>query len=100
MSKLLCVILGGAIVASGCGTTAADGEGAAADAATTTATTKAVGTKASAPSFREVTIPSGTTLSLSLTSALASDTSKVEDAVTAELTHAVTVDGGNALPVG
>lgn len=105
MSKLLCVILGGAIFASGCGTTAADGEAAATDAAITGARTKAAATtavaaKASAPSYRQVTIPSGTILSLSLTSALASDTSKIEDAVSAELTHAVSVDGRNALPVG
>jgi hypothetical protein len=110
MSKLLCVILGGAIFATGCGTTAADGGGAAADAAITGGTPKAessspapsrqVATKAPAPSYREVTIPSGTTLRLSLTSAVASDTSKVEDAVTAELTQAVTVDGRDVLPAG
>ena len=110
MSKLLCVILGGAIFASACGTTAADSAGAATDAAITGGKPTAaasrpkpvsdVATKAPAPSYREVTIPSGTTLSLSLTSAVASDTSKVEDAVSAELTHAVAVDGRNVLPAG
>jgi hypothetical protein len=50
--------------------------------------------------FREVTIPSGTTLSATLTTAVASDTSKVEDAVRATLTHAVSADGLEALPAG
>ena len=106
MSKFLCVILGGALLATACTTTAADTE----DAAITGAKTKAASSreapvkrvvpKAATPSYREVTIPSGTTLSLSLTSAVASDTSKVEDAVSAELTHVVNVDGRDVLPVG
>ena len=110
MSKLLCVILGGAILATGCGMTAADSGSAATDEAITGAKPRAesssaapvrqVATKAPAPSYREVTIPSGTTLSLSLTNAVASDTSKVEDAVNAELTHAVIVDGRDVLPAG
>jgi hypothetical protein len=110
MSKLLCVILGGAIFATGCGATAADDSSAATDAAISGGKAKAassspaparkVATKAAAPSYREVTIPSGTTLSLSLTSAVASDTSRVEDAVGAELTQAVTVDGRDVLPAG
>ena len=47
-----------------------------------------------------MTIPSGTTLPLSLTSSMASDTSAVEDAVTAELTRAVSIDGREVLPAG
>ena len=39
--------------------------------------------------YRDVTIPAGTTLPLALTSGIASDTSAVEDVVTAELTRAV-----------
>jgi hypothetical protein len=35
-----------------------------------------------------------------LTSSVGSDTSAVEDAVTAELTHAVTMDGRDVLPAG
>jgi len=109
LTKLLCVILGGAIFATGCGPTAANSDGA--PDATTTGTApnaaasrpapvKETAPKASLPSYREVTIPSGTTLSLSLTSAVASDTSKVEDAVSAELIQAVTVDGRDVLPAG
>ena len=52
------------------------------------------------PAFREVTIPEGTTLRLSLQSAVASDTSRVEDAVRAELREAVVVDGATVLPAG
>src|SRR5258705_11692287 len=75
MSKLLCAILGGAILAIGCGTPAADSEPAA-DATTTGATPKAASsrpapvneaaTKASLPSYREAPIPSVLTASLSL----------------------------------
>ena len=109
MTKLLCVILGGAIFATGCGATAADSDGAP-DAATTGTAPNAAASrpapvtpaaaKAPVANYREITIPSGTTLSLSLTSAVASDTSKVEDAVSAELIQAVTVDGRNVLPAG
>lgn len=52
------------------------------------------------PEYREVTIPAGTTLSLELKSAVASDTSKVEDPVRATLRSPVTVEGVQALPAG
>lgn len=52
------------------------------------------------PEFREVTLPSGTTLRLDLKSAVASDTSAVEDSVRAALRQAVTVDGQTVLPAG
>jgi hypothetical protein len=52
------------------------------------------------PEYREVTIPSGTTLSATLGTSLASDTSKVEDPVRATLKTAVSVDGIQALPAG
>jgi len=110
MSKLLCVILGGAIFASGCGPTAADSGSAATDGAISGAKPGAqssgaapaaqVATKAPAPSYREVTIPSGTTLSLSLTSAVASDTSRVEDAVRGKLAKPIIVAGTTVAPAG
>jgi hypothetical protein len=50
--------------------------------------------------FREVTIPSGTTLSATLATAVASDTSKVEDPVRATLRTAVSAEGLQALPPG
>ena len=52
------------------------------------------------PTYRDVTLPSGTTLPLSLTSSIASDTSAVEDRVTAELTRPVSIDGREVLPAG
>jgi len=50
--------------------------------------------------FREVTIPAGTTLSATLATAVASDTSKVEDPVRATLRTAVSAEGLQALPAG
>src|SRR3954468_21333614 len=50
--------------------------------------------------LREVTIPAGTTLRLTLQSAVASDTSHVEDTVRAELRQAVAVGGTPILPAG
>jgi len=55
---------------------------------------------APAPEYREVTLPAGTILPVELTSAIASDTSRVEDAVRGTLRRAVTVGGVQALPAG
>ena len=52
------------------------------------------------PEYREVTIPAGTTLSLELKTAVASDTSKVEDEVRAALRSPVIVEGVHAIPDG
>lgn len=52
------------------------------------------------PEFVEVTIPAGTTLSATLATAVASDTSKVEDPVRATLRTPVSADGHQALPKG
>jgi hypothetical protein len=72
-----------------CGTTAADTEAAPASAI--------VGRAAAG---RDVTIPAGTLLHLTLSTSVASDTSQVEDAVAAELTNAVMVGDRTALPSG
>jgi hypothetical protein len=53
-----------------------------------------------APTFREVTLPAGTTLRLDLQTAVASDASSLEDSVRASLRQAVEVDGRQVLPVG
>ncbi|HEY3160776.1 MAG TPA: hypothetical protein VGJ78_17540 [Vicinamibacterales bacterium] len=50
--------------------------------------------------FTEVTIPSGTTLRLALSSAVASDTSRVEEPVRATLRSPVTINGHVVLPAG
>ncbi|MEX2661544.1 MAG: hypothetical protein WD227_06430, partial [Vicinamibacterales bacterium] len=52
------------------------------------------------PRYREVTIPAGTVLPLTLRTSVGSDTSHVEDAVRATLRRGVTVDGVEALPAG
>lgn len=52
------------------------------------------------PKFKEVTIPSGTTISLKLQTDVASDTSKVEDKVRATLNKPLVVDGVTAVPAG
>ena len=86
MKGLLLLTLGAALAVSACG-----------------ARTNATGTSPSAENgtaSRTVTIPAGTTLPLALSSAVASDTSAVEDPVTAELTRAITIDGRDVLPAG
>lgn len=53
-----------------------------------------------APAYREVTIPAGTQLAIHLRTTVASDTSHVEDRVSAALRRPVAVRGIEALPVG
>lgn len=50
--------------------------------------------------FREITIPAGTVLPLTLRTSLSSDKSNVEDPVRATLRNAVSVRGAQALPAG
>ena len=52
------------------------------------------------PEYREVTVPTGTTLSVTLGTSLASDTSKVEDPVRATLKAPISVEGVQAIPAG
>jgi len=52
------------------------------------------------PSFREVTVPAGTSLSVKVLNTLASDTSKVEDPVKGSLAKSVVVSGATAIPEG
>jgi hypothetical protein len=53
-----------------------------------------------APAYRDVTVPAGTVLALDLKSSVASDTSRVEDRVTASVRRAVMVGGTEAIPAG
>ena len=107
--KRALLILGAAMLATACTTTAADSDAVpAGDAAPAngvkprTAQAHPAVKKAAAPlqRVREVTIPAGTEIRLSLTSAIASDTSQVEDAVSAEVSQAVTIDGREVVPAG
>jgi hypothetical protein len=95
LTTLLIFTLAATVVASACGTSASD--------ATDTSLTAENGNASgfgTRPAYRDVTIPSGTTLPLLLTSSMASDTSAVEDSVTAELTRAISIDGHEVLPAG
>src|SRR5205809_3112992 len=69
-------------------------------AAAATATPATPAAADAKPQFREVTIPSGTSISVKLASAVASDTSKVEDAVRGTLAKPIVVDGETVVPSG
>ncbi|MBI4264490.1 MAG: hypothetical protein HY657_08950 [Acidobacteria bacterium] len=71
-----------------------------ADAAQAAATGGTETAAPAAPRSREVTLPAGTTLQLELRSAVASDSSRVEDTVRAGLRQAVSLDGTAVLPAG
>ena len=96
MKRLLILTLGAALAGGACGTTASD----AADTPLHSERAAGVSTTETAPGYREMTIPTGTTLPLALTNSVASDTSAVEDSVTAELTSPITIDGRDLLPAG
>lgn len=80
------------------GTTAASASSAAAPAAAAAPAPKPA--PPPPPAFREVTIPAGTSLSVSVLSNLASNTSKVEDVVKAALAKPLVIDGVTAVPQG
>jgi hypothetical protein len=103
VNRLLILALGATLTVGACGTAASDS----ADVPLSPENGAAAGAPAVAkapaparPVYRDVTLPSGTTLPLSLTSSMASNTSAVEDAVTAELTRTVSIDGREILPAG
>ena len=96
MKRLLILTLGAALTGGACGTTASD----AADTPLPSARGAEASNTQTAPGYREMTIPTGTTLPLALTSSIASDTSSIEDSVTAELTSPITIDGRDVLPAG
>src|SRR5262245_26037401 len=79
---------------------AADASGTTGNAATAPISAATSAPAAPVASFKEVTIPSGTTLRLSLQSAVASDTSSVEQPVRATLRSPVSVNGQVVVPVG
>jgi hypothetical protein len=104
MKRLLIWTLGAALGAGACGTAETDATDASLDAGDRAfATERPAAPRTAAPAgpvYRDVTIPAGTTLPLALTSSIASDTSAVEDSVTAELTRSITIDGREVLPAG
>lgn len=98
MKPLLILTLGTTLAAGACTTAASDS----ATGSLGSANGEAARTAATAvhPAYRDVTVPAGTALPLALTSAVGSDTSAVEDAVTAELTSPIRIDGRDVLPIG
>ncbi len=76
--------------------TPAAGDDASGKAATETAAAPAE----AVDEYREITVPAGTVLPLTLRSALGSDTSHVEDPVRATLRRAITIGGTPVLPAG
>jgi hypothetical protein len=64
------------------------------------ATAKPAAAKPKAVEYREVTLPAGTSLALDLKSSVASDTSRIEDPVSAALRTPVVIDGAEILPAG
>lgn len=84
-------------VCAACGGSAPEGE---AETAANGSIVERAAAAVGIPQYREVTIPAGTTLRLELRSAIASDTSNVEDAVRASLRQAVTIDGREVIPAG
>jgi hypothetical protein len=97
VKRLACAVAIATISAACGGAPSADPEAAAAAPAGSEAAAATAPAKAR---FREVTLPAGTTLRLRLQSAVASDTSSVEDTVRAELAQAVSADGTAVLPAG
>jgi len=85
---------------------ACGGSGSSTESAATGSDAKAEGAAAAesktppAPVYKEITLPAGTALRLDLKSEVASDSSKVEDAVRASLRQAVVIDGQTVLPAG
>jgi hypothetical protein len=104
--RLVILALGVALTAAACGTSASDSDvslnprAGATPGASAKPQASAAKTEPAGPVFREVTIPAGTSLPLRLTTAVASDTSRVEDSISAVLTNPITIDGREVLPAG
>jgi len=101
MGKLASILaVAGICVGCGGGQAAGDLEASGTASAAPTAAPAAAPADSRPLQYREVTLPAGTTLRLQLQSAVASDSSRVEDTVRAALRQAVTVDGATVLPAG
>lgn len=112
MTRCLIVALGAAFATGACGmastttdpplrSDAGSGAAAARDAATAPAARPSLRPgELLRAATREVTIPAGTTLALVLKSGLASDTSAVEDRISAELVRPIRIGGFEVLPAG
>jgi hypothetical protein len=101
VTKWMLAVLAAATLTVGCGSSATtdSAESAAEEGGVAGAARKAAAA-AGVPTYREVTLPAGTALPLELKTAVASDTSQVEDTVRATLRRAITIDGAQVLPAG
>lgn len=99
MSRWLCALTLAGLCAA-CGSSTTDNAAVGTTTEEGTSTSAAAEEKPGLPTYREVTIPSGTSLRLELKSAVSSDASQVEDTVRASLRQAVAVDGKPVLPTG
>ena len=99
MSRWLCALTLAGLCAA-CGSSTTDNAAVGTTTEEGTSTSAAAEEKSELPTYREVTIPSGTSLRLELKSAVSSDASQVEDTVRASLRQAVAVDGKPVLPTG
>src|SRR5262245_57103486 len=101
VSKWLCALtLAGLCAACGGSATDQQASGVTTTEEGTSTSTPAERERPRLPEYREITIPSGTTLRLDLASAVSSDASSVEDAVQATLRQPVSIDGKTVLPAG
>jgi hypothetical protein len=108
VTKLTCVIALTFGLAACNGAKAPENTAAGEGSTTGSATTAPISAATSGPAtpavpavqFTEVTIPSGTTLRLSLQSGVASDSSRVEEPVRATLRSPVAINGQVVLPAG
>jgi hypothetical protein len=89
-----------AVLAGACGSQPADEAATAAANDSAAAALPPSAAEREVAKVKEITLPAGTTLRLELTTAVASDSSKVEDPVRAELRQAVAIDGETVLPAG
>jgi len=94
------------VVAGGCNGNEPSTTGDALSKPSTGASTPAGGATAGradaapAPAWREVTIPAGTSLPVVLDTGIGSETSRVEEPVTAHLSKSITIDGATVLAEG
>lgn len=103
MTIRLISILGVTLAVGACGSTTSETSGPSPEEGEVALSAPAgIGEEAgsSLPEYQEIVIPNGTGLLLSLTTSIGSDTSVVEDEVSAELTQAIAVDGREVLPSG
>lgn len=109
MTRLILTVVATSMALAGCApSTVDDAAGTTSSSSTTTTTTTTTtGTGTARPDVvlatargREATIPSGTLLHLRLTTAVASDTNAVEDAVSAELVSPIMAAGATVIPAG